>query len=146
MQGAWVQYLVRELDPTCSNLSLVQSKKKKSPELVLYPQMMELQEWSVLCCSPHAGLGIANPVLPQWLLRVEWFWHREEKNEDVGSNIPVVLYLVEQKFKTSPVLEKSVPKMKPAQKKAAWSRVRLLWSFELHHWAFLHLLISLLVS
>ena len=89
---------------------------------------------------------IANPVLPQWLLWVEWFWHREEKNEDVGSNIPVVLYLVEQKFKTSPVLEKSVPKMKPAQRKAAWSRVRLLWSFELHYWAFLHLLISLLVS
>lgn len=62
---------------------------------------------------------IANPVLLQRLLWVEQFWHREEKNEDVGSNIPAVLYLVEQKFKTLPVLEKSLPKMKPAQRKAA---------------------------
>ena len=60
--------------------------------------------------------------------------------------LPVGLYLVEQTFETLPVLEKSLPKMKPAQRKAAWPRGRLLWSFELHRWALLCPLISLLVS
>lgn len=52
--------------------------------------------------------------------------------------LPVGLYLVEQKFKTLPALEKSLPKMKPAQRKAAWSRVRLFWSFELSFIASTH--------
>ena len=83
--------------------------------------------------SHSIGAGVNEWPKPRQVRKksLESFCQEMLRKTNKKPLLPVGLYLVEQKFETSPALEKSLPKMKPAQRKAAWSRVRLFWSFEL---------------